>query len=551
MAPKGFLALVLHAHLPFVRHPEHERFLEETWLFEAITETYLPLLRVMDGWNRDGVRWRLTMSLTPTLCSMLDDELLRERYVQHIGRLQLLAEQEVERTRPLPEFHSSALMYQRAFRDCRQDFVERHKRDLTGAFRRHMEAGNLEIITCGATHGFLPLMQNHPEAVRAQVALGVAQYRKTFRRDPAGIWNAECGFFPGLDAILQREGVRYFFVDSHGLLFGTKRPRYGVFAPLRTPSGPYAFGRDQESSRAVWSAKLGYPGDPRYREFYRDIGFDLDLNYLRPTMGDGETRTATGIKYHRISADHKELHDKEPYVEKEAREAAGQHAGHFLFSRQQQILHLDSLMGGKPPIIVSPYDAELFGHWWYEGPDFLDQLVRKIHFDQQDIALITPGEYLAAHPDAQESMPSMSSWGYGGYSEVWLEGSNDWIYRHLEKATERMIALAREHESPDPLTRRALNQCARELLLAQASDWAFIMKTNTVVDYARRRTETHLGQFLKLWEMIQARRIDEAALAVIESRDNIFDDLDYRIYAPASDAGRKESGRLPAPQPVG
>ncbi|MDK2971977.1 MAG: 1,4-alpha-glucan branching enzyme [Candidatus Sumerlaeota bacterium] len=532
MAPKGYLALVLHAHLPFVRHPEHERFLEETWLFEAITETYLPLLRIMDGWERDGVEWRLTMSMTPTLCSMLDDVLLRERYLQHLGRLVLLADREVERTRTLPEFHTSALMYQRAFQQCREDFDKKYKRNITGAFRHHMEAGHLEIITCGATHGFLPLMQNHPEAVNAQVGVAVSHYKKTFGRAPQGIWNAECGYYPGLDKALDRHGLKYFFVDSHGILFGTKRPRYGVFAPIRTPGGPYAFGRDQESSRAVWSAKLGYPGDPRYREFYRDIGFDLDINYLRPTLGDIETRSATGIKYHRISGDHKELHDKEPYVEQEARDAAAQHAGHFLFSRQQQILHLDSLMAGQPPLIVSPYDAELFGHWWYEGPSFLDQLVRKIHFDQQDIALLTPSEYLEKFPGAQESTPSMSSWGYGGYSEVWLEGSNDWIYRHLEKTAERMIDLARRHENPDALTRRALNQCARELLLAQASDWAFIMKTNTVVDYARKRTETHIGQFIKLFEMIESGTIDESVLAIIESRDNIFEDIDYRLYAP-------------------
>lgn len=529
--PRGYLSLVLHAHLPFVRHPEHEEFLEEDWLYEAITETYLPLLEVMEGWERDGVRWRLTMSLTPPLCTMLGDDLLRRRYVEHLRRLVELAEREVQRTHSLPEFHATAQMYHRRFSRCLDAYENRYRRDLVGAFKRFFDLGRLEIITCGATHGYLPLMQNHLEAVNAQVAIAVQHFRQTFGRSPEGIWNAECGYFPGLEEILKHHGIRYFFVDTHGILFGSKRPRYGVFAPVRTPSGVTAFGRDQESSKAVWSAEMGYPGDGRYREFYRDIGFDLDINYLQPFLNGSTVRTATGIKYHRISGPKVDLRDKQPYSEQEAKEAAGQHAGHFLFSRQQQVLQLASLMHERPPLILAPFDAELFGHWWYEGPLFLDYLVRKIHFDQDDIALITPREYLERHPNNQVSLPTLSSWGLGGFNEVWLEGSNDWIYRHLDEAATRMIELANAHPHAEGMMRRALNQCARELLLAQASDWAFIMKTNTVVDYAVKRTKTHLGQFLKLAQMVSENTIDEKFLADLEWRDNIFPALDYRLYA--------------------
>lgn len=536
MAPRGYLAIVLHAHLPFVRHPEHEEFLEEAWLYEAITETYLPLLAIMEGWERDGLEWKLTMSLTPTLCSMLGDDLLRDRYSRHIERLVQLAESEVERTAMLPEYHRNARMYLTRLRDCREAWENRHQRDLTAAFRQHQESGRLEIITCSATHAFLPLMENHPEAVEAQVALGVQHYRRTFGRDPRGIWNAECAFYPGLEEVLRRRGLRYFLVDSHGVLFANKRPRYGVFAPLRLPNRLHAFGRDQESSKSVWSAELGYPGDPRYREFYRDIGFDLDINYLRPYIGQVETRIATGIKYHRISGPEVDLHEKEVYDEAEAADTAATHAGHFLFARQQQALQLEGLMQERKPLITVPFDAELFGHWWYEGPQFLDYLFRKIHYDQTDIALTTPSEYLELYPENQEAMPALSSWGFGGYSEVWLEGSNDWIYRHLEEAAGRMIALANDYPSPEFLTVRALNQAARELLLAQASDWAFIMRTNTVVDYAIKRTKTHLAQFHQLEEMIRSGRIDEAVLARLEWRDNIFPDMDYRLYRSSQPA---------------
>jgi len=527
--PRGWLALVLHAHLPFVRHPEHEDFLEEDWLYEAITETYLPLLEVMEGWERDGVDWRLTMSLTPTLCSMLNDELLRDRYVEHVRRLIDLADREVERTASQPDYQRTAQMYRRRFAACLEAYEGRHQRDLCAAFNHFARAGRLEIITCGATHGYLPLMQNHPEAVNAQVAVAVEHYEQTFGRRPRGIWNAECGTFPGLEETLARHGLRFYFTDSHAILFASTRPRSGVFAPVMTPAGVAAFGRDQESSKSVWSTQHGYPGDPRYREFYRDIGFDLDEDYLQPFMGDAGMRLATGIKYHRITGPGCPLHDKAPYVAEEAEQAAAGHADHFLFARQQQALHLAGLLG-RPPLIVSPYDAELFGHWWYEGPRFLDILVRKIHFDQDDIRLVTPMDYLEERTDIQPAVPATSSWGQGGYSEVWLEGSNDWIYRHLDEAAARMTALANARPGAEGIERRALDQCARELLLAQASDWAFIMKTGTTVDYAVRRTRDHLNQFLALEAMLKRGAIDEDHLAALEWRDNIFPGIDYRAY---------------------
>ncbi len=529
MAPKGYLALVLHAHLPFVRHPEYEEFLEEDWLYEAITETYLPLLSMMEGLERDGVHWRLTMSLTPTLCSMLNDELLRSRYLVHLEKLIELAELEVQRTATTPEFHRTALMYQRKFYECREAYVNTYQRDLVGAFNRFQESGNLEIITCGATHGFLPLMKDRPEAVEAQVSVGVEHYKRCFGRAPRGIWNGECGYFPGLEDTLAAHGIKFFFVDSHGVLFANKRPRYGVFAPLKTPAGVYAFGRDQESSKSVWSAETGYPGDPTYREFYRDIGFDLELEYLRPFIHESGLRIATGIKYYRITGK-TSLHDKQAYHEREAMETAARHAGHFLFCRQQQVLHLNSLMQNRVPLIVSPYDAELFGHWWYEGPQFLDYLFRKIHYDQTDIGVVTPSEYIEMHPDCQPATPSMSSWGFGGFSEVWLEGSNDWVYRHLDETAERMVELAKDFPDSDGLQERALNQCAREVLLAQASDWAFIMKTNTVVDYATKRTKSHIGQFLTLERMIREDELDEEYIQSLEWQDNIFPEIDYRVY---------------------
>ena len=527
--PLGYLCLVLHAHLPFVRHPEYDDFLEEDWLYEAITETYIPLLDMMDGLERDGVDWRLTMSITPTLAAMLSDPLLQYRYVRHIDNLIALSIKELERTKWEPPFHNLAQMYHHRFQRCREVFVKQYDNNLINGFRRFFQTGKLELITCGATHGFLPLMPNR-NAQRVQIEVGAREFERHFGKRPQGIWLAECGYIPGVDELLRDAGIRYFFTDTHSVLFAEPRPRFGVYAPLLCPdSGVAVLARDTESSKQVWSAVEGYPGDYNYREFYRDVGFDLDYEYLRPHLHQNGIRSHLGLKYYKITGrtDH-----KQPYDPRAALEKAAEHAGNFMFNREKQVEWLSGAMDGRPSLIVAPYDAELFGHWWFEGPDWINFLLRKMHYDQQMIKTVTVPEYLDRHPKIQVSKPSFSSWGYKGYCEVWLEGSNDWIYRHVHEDADRMVELARANNGDPPaLRRRALNQAARELLLAQSSDWAFIMKTGTMVEYARERTRVHVLNFNHLYEQIKKNEIDEPWLSQIERRHNLFPNLDYRVYA--------------------
>ncbi len=526
--PLGYLCLVLHAHLPFVRHPEYDDFLEEDWLYEAITETYIPLLDHFDALERDGVDWRLTMSITPTLAAMLADPLLQYRYVRHIDNLIALSGKEMDRTRWEHAFHELARMYHERFCRCRQVFVEQYENNLLNGFRRFFNAGKLELITCGATHGFLPLMQMNPNAMRAQIELGCREFERHFGRRPQGIWLAECGYTPGVDQLLKDAGVRYFYTDTHGVLYAEPRPKYGVYAPILCPdTGVAAFARDTESSKQVWSAIEGYPGDYNYREFYRDVGFDLDYEYLKPHLHQSGIRSHLGMKYYKITG---RTEHKQPYHRPTALDKAAEHAGNFMFNREKQVEWLNGVMEGRPPIIVAPYDAELFGHWWFEGPDWINFLLRKIHYDQRNIKTITAPEFLKLEPTNQVSRPSFSSWGYKGYCEVWLEGSNDWVYRHLHAAADRMVELARQFPNADGLLRRALNQAARELLLAQSSDWAFIMKTGTMVEYANERTRIHVLNFNHLYECITRGDIDEGWLSAIESRHNLFPHIDYRVY---------------------
>jgi 1,4-alpha-glucan branching enzyme len=329
-----------------------------------------------------------------------------------------------------------------------------------------------------------------------------------------------------VETFLQEANIRWFTLDSHGVLHARPRPRFGTFAPVFTPNGIAAFGRDFDSSRQVWSKREGYPGDPRYRDFYRDIGFDLDFDYVRPHLPSPESRGFTGIKYYRITGG---AGEKQIYRRDHALEAASGHARHFMDERIAQIQKVAGILR-HPPIIVAPYDAELFGHWWYEGPEFLDFLARKLFNEQKVVSLITPGDYLQKFPTHQIATPGASSWGEEGYWHVWLNESNEWIYPHLQIAQERMSELAQRHPEASGLTARALRQAARELLLAQASDWPFILRAGTSPDYARRRVKDHLLRFIALHEQLTLTQVDEPWLAEIESRDNLFPDIQWNYW---------------------
>lgn len=537
--PKGYLCFVLHAHLPYVRHPEHELFLEEKWLYEAITETYIPLIQVFQRLLEDQIKFRLTITLSPALISMLTDPLLQERYVRHLDKLLELAAKEEGRTYGTP-FHNTALMYKKRFQEAKAIFCDHYQRNLINAFKDFQDQGRMELITCAATHGYLPLMTLHPEAIRGQIKTAVDLHTRHLGRPPVGIWLPECAYAPGIDDILKECGLKFFFTDSHGVLYASHRPRYGIFAPIYCPSGVAAFGRDVESSKQVWSSQEGYPGDYEYREFYRDIGYDLDLDYIRPYIHPDGIRVHTGMKYYKITGSKVDLSQKQPYDPWRADEKAALHAGNFMFNRQHQIHHLSGFMD-RPPIIVAPYDAELFGHWWFEGPQWLNYLIRQIACDQDVIEMVTPSDYLQSFPCNQVATPCASSWGNKGYHEVWLCAANDWIYRHLHMAAEKMTALANRHSQAGGVQRRALNQVARELLLAQSSDWAFIMNTGTMVDYAIKRTKNHLHNFFELEKEINSNHINEHKLAELEHRDNIFPDLDYAWFAGTGSLPRAAS----------
>nr|WP_245203563.1 1,4-alpha-glucan branching protein domain-containing protein [Ammoniphilus resinae] len=525
----GYLALVLHAHLPYVRHLEKD-LLEERWLFEAINESYIPLLQTFEQLSLEGVEFCLTFSLSPTLLSMLDDELILKRYADHLDKLIELAGKETARTRRDPKMNRLAVMYFKKFLNIRS-YMQGIGYKLIPQFKTLAEHGYLELITTAATHGYMPAMETE-EAIRAQWDTGLQLFEQHFNAKPKGVWVPECGYTPGVDRILREYGISYFFCDSHAVIPAGETPRGLSYSPVTTRYGVNAFARDQEAASQVWSSKVGYPGDYDYREYYRDIGFDLPLSYIQSYIHPAGIRVHTGLKYYRVTGptDHKETYDIKTAIDK-----AAVHAGHFLDRCGQRIEEDAGIHRANKPLIVAPFDAELFGHWWYEGPQFIDFLCRKIHFDYPSMKLTTPSQYLEENNNHPTAELPLSSWGRNGYSEVWINEDNAWIYRHLHKAEERMAELAKKFDAPTALEERALNMAAKQLLLAQSSDWSFIMDNKTMTDYAVRRFKEHAGIFHQLYEKLMKECLEAEWIDSLELNYPIFPTISYRVYLPADE----------------
>jgi 1,4-alpha-glucan branching enzyme len=524
---KACVSIVLHSHMPFIRHPEIKDAMEERWLFEAMSECYIPLIEVYDNLIKDKIDFKITMSITPTLMFMLEDEYLNKRYTEYITKSIKLSQKEIIRSKNDKSLNELAQFYNERFNNLMKIYKS-YQCNLMNAFKKFEKLGYLEIITCAATHGLLPLLMVNPETVKAQIATGVQSYIDCIGHGPKGIWLPECAYTYSLESILKEFGINYFISESKAILNASPKPKYGTYAPIAMPNGVCTFGRDMESSYQVWSDFMGYPGDFNYREFYKDIGYELPEDYLKPYMNEDGIRLDTGIKYYKITGktDKKEYYNREAAMEK-----IKEHAKHFALSRHKQISSISDHME-QTPIIVCPYDTELFGHWWFEGPDFINEFIRVSSEEWTNYKLTTPSEYLLKYPMVQCCSPSPSSWGENSDFSVWINSSNHWIYRDVHQCAEDMIRLANTYSNPTELQKRALNQSARELMLAESSDWPFIIKNNTTVEYAVKRVNTHVERFNKLYEDITKNSIDIKYLSRLEEVDNVFTNINYNIYKP-------------------
>jgi len=532
MRPKGSILFLLHAHLPYVNHPEHADFLEENWFFEGVVETYVPLISMLDRLVRDGIRPGIAISISPTLGAMLENEQLENKLQRYVDmRLELL-EKEAARVENEPLLSKTVRMYSRLYAQAAET-IHKYSGDLITPLKQLQHSGHIEIITTAATHGVLPTLA-HPEALRAQIAAAADDYLDRFNIKASGFWLPECAYDPRVQSYLKLSGFNYIFTDSNAVNLPAAAPANGVHASYRTPGGINIFARDAESSKEVWSAKLGYPGDPAYREFYRDLGYDADEEYIKPYLSADGARRSLGLKYHRITGA-VDLADKQYYDPDAARAVVERHAADFLARRMLQADEIYAAKGIRP-VIVGCYDAELFGHWWFEGPAFLESVIRKIRQDRLPLQFVTPGEYLNSCPEPAELNPRISSWGENGYFDPWVNESNDSIYPTVLGVTDMMIETANRFLNQDlsGITLRALNQAAREVLLAQSSDWPFLMYIGSHAEYAAGRVESHAANAARLLTEAIEKRVDEKALAELEKKNNLFHRLDFRLFASVS-----------------
>ncbi len=526
MKPSGAVIVVLHAHLPYVHHPNDHHALEHRWLYEALTESYLPLIEVFQQLLAEKVNFRVTLSLSPTLVAMLSDPWLQSQYEQHLLSLIELSLKEQQRVADNPDLLVLVKYYEMKLTSL-LSLYRRYDRNVLTAWCELRDAGCLELIACGATHAFLPFVLTK-EAVRMQIHTALQSHRNAFGEMPKGLWLPECGYTPEIDKILKEWNIGYTFVGSSAFDGAQPPSPFGAFSPILTPHGMAAFTGVQSLATQVWSSIRGYPGDPDYREFYRDVGFDEELSYVTPYIHPNGIRVATGIKYYRVTGqgDHKELYRLEQVADK-----IRTHARHFATLCREQALVAHQVIGRKAAITI-PFDAELFGHWWYEGPSWLGQVLRILALDEQ-VQTATPSDYLASYQDYPVGQLAMSSWGRNGYGEVWMNETNDWIYPTLHTMEHRMAKLADRlsDQSLSAIKVRAVKQAGRELMLAQASDWAFMMDGRDNAPYAIRRVKWHVHAFTILYDMIQAGTVDEEVLDQLENEDAIFKDIDVALFS--------------------
>ena len=565
----GFLTFTLHAHLPYVvNHGTWPHGME--WLHEAAAETYLPLLRTLKNLEKDGIALNCNLNISPILLEQLAHPVFKAEFPKYVERKILSAQEDEAFFTQTGELHyaETARFWNKFFSQALADF-KAFDSDIIRGFRHFNDLGMIDIITCGATHGYMPLLGTD-ESVRAQVRTAVMTHKKHIGKHPRGIWAPECGYRPagfwnypvpnadgsptpagydriGVEQALSESGIEFFFVDTHlveeseripspyELLNGTV-PRDPVTETMTHEShrslyqpyyvdGPYdkrhaatIFPRDPRTGVQVWSGDSGYPGDGNYLDFHKK-------------------RWPGGHRYWQVTGSKVDMGDKQPYWPQDAAERTKGHASHFVHLVYQALK--DGFNDSIPPILCAPFDAELFGHWWFEGVLWLEAVARNLHEYNTGIQLISCADYLDQYPRAGFIAMHEGSWGAEGTNQVWMNPETSWTYTHIYPAELYTRKVATEAKWNDgALGKRIMKQLCRELLLLESSDWQFLITTGAARDYAEKRFLTHNDQFNEVKAIWQAFEKDgsitgehETRLAEIELRDGVFEDIDPALWA--------------------
>ena len=539
MSDKSFV-LVLHSHIPYVMsHGNWPHGMD--WLYEAAAESYLPLLDVFRRLADEGVRPGVNIGLTPVLAAQLKDPRFKAGFAEYLAmKIDVASRDAVHFDRTgNAELHALTVFWRRWYEKLAADFQEIHRGDIVDGFRALQDEGLVEVLTSGATHGYFPLLSKD-ESVRLQVRQGKHVYRKHLGREPGGFWVPECAYRPayewkrpfgdptprprrGVDEILGEEGIGYFFVDGHllkgGVAMGVYTDRFPALRRLwegslkpeersgSEPRDPYAaylahpsntpfFVRDEVSGAQVWSRHMGYPGDGWYLEFHKK-------------------HFPGGMRYWRITSPDAGLGDKAPYDPARTRERLEEHARHFVAT-------VERILGGRDAgAVVALYDTELFGHWWFEGPEWLYLVLKGLH--RGEVRPATGSSVLRARPPRTVVSLPEGSWGEGGFHGIWLNEETSWIWERIYRIEDEAAAL------PARADARLLKQFLREKLLLESSDWPFLISTWSARDYAQNRAAEHYERARALAGWIRAGRPlaggETALLDTWEKEDGLFDEV--------------------------
>ncbi|MEN6478242.1 MAG: 1,4-alpha-glucan branching protein domain-containing protein [Anaerolineales bacterium] len=556
----GAFSLVLHSHLPYCRKAGMWPHGEE-WLHEALAETYIPLLDALYALRAEGVQTRLTVSLTPVLVEQLADPDIGAHFERYLADETDAAAADQERWVAAGQqaLADLAAFYVDLYEGVRHSFVESYGRNIVAAFKLLQDEGRIEISTSAATHGYLPLL-SRDSSIYAQIRAGKASYERHFGRAPTAIWLPECAYRPAyqgpdgivrpaLEEFLSAQGFKVFFVESTAIdgarsgavnqsllpgAYEVARRRYVLTGnteaelpagrgttfkayyvqgcePMAVPP-VCAIGRNSRTSMQVWSADMGYPGDAAYREFHRKDD-------------------VSGLQYWRVTGPHVDLGHKALYDPQAARERVSAHAEHFaeLVIQEAQGYHERT---GEFGLVSAHYDTELFGHWWFEGIEWITQMLRRLAQDER-IELTTATGFVTEHASGEKIVLPEGSWGAGGTHWTWDNPDTHWMWTPIHEAERRMEAIVARYPAPSDAEREVLNQLARELLLLQSSDWPFLVTTGQAKEYAIERFQAHLNRFD---ELAQALEEGAGAARVARARelwelDKVFSDVDYRWFA--------------------
>ncbi|MFX0036857.1 MAG: 1,4-alpha-glucan branching protein domain-containing protein [Candidatus Hermodarchaeota archaeon] len=523
----GYFGLVLHGHIPWCKKSGTWPAGEE-WLMEAMSETYIPILNVLRELKENGLKTAITINITPILAEQLADEYMKQKFTEYMEEWISRSKKDIKKFENHPQRKKIAEFHLKNFEHVLETFYHYFYRDILGSFRWLQNEGMIEIITCAATHGFLPLMESD-SGIHSQIQVAIDTHKRYFHSLPKGIWLPECAYRPKefkdgkvrepLDYWLNNSGIKYFIVDSHGILDAElieQKNNIGLNTNFgyRLETGISVFGRNKRTSRQVWDSTIGYPGNEYYREFHKK---------------DHES----GLHYWRITSKEFGKSEKELYDVEKAKEIISSHANHFVSIVSEELDQFSERFKTKG-IIISPYDFELYGHWWMEGVNWL-KIIFEIINQQSLIQMIKISDFISQYKD-NFSLIRMkeSSWGEGGDFRVWKNPEHGWIWPYINGSMKEFETVLKSNPNPIESEERILQQTARELLLMEGSDWPFLLYTKQAKNYANQRFHHHHQRFNKLiWaakDFNDLNRLAVRELEEIESIDSCFQDININYF---------------------